>query len=65
MCERIHSSEHRQMDADTRQTLIGVSGMTIMAVAAVTEGYNGRVTAAYLLGVVALISPQALDHIDL
>jgi len=65
LCERIHSSEHRQMNADTRQTLIGVSGLTIMAVTALVEGYNGRVTAAYLLGVVALISPQALDHTDL
>jgi hypothetical protein len=53
------------MNADTRQTLIGVAGMTIMAVAALVEGYNGRVTAAYLVGVVALISPQALEQTEL
>jgi len=39
--------------------------MTIMAVTALLEGYNGRVTAAYLLGVIGLVSPQALDRINL
>lgn len=53
------------MNADTRQTLIGVTGMTIMAVAALIEGYNGTVTAAYLVAVVGLVSPQALDRINL
>jgi len=53
------------MNADTRQTLIGVTGMTIMAVTALLEGYNGRVTAAYLIAVVGIVSPQALDQINL
>jgi len=53
------------MNADTRQTLIGVTGMTIMAVTALMEGYNGRVTAAYLIGVIGIVSPQALDRINL
>jgi len=53
------------MNADTRQTLIGVTGMTIMAVAALVEGYNGTVATAYLLAVVGLVSPQALDRINL
>jgi len=57
--------KHRQMNADTRQTLIGVTGMTIMAVTALMEGYNGRVTAAYLIGVIGIVSPQALDRINL
>jgi hypothetical protein len=53
------------MDADTRQTLIGVTGLTIMAVVALLEDYNGAVTASYLVAVVALVSPQALDRINL
>jgi len=53
------------MNADTRQTLIGVTGMTIMAVAALVEGYNGTVTTAYFLAVLGIISPQALDRINL
>jgi len=51
------------MNADTRPTLIGVTGMTVMAAVALLEGYNGRVTAAYLIGVVALISPKALNEV--
>jgi len=51
------------MNADTRQTLIGVTGMMVMAAVALLEGYNGRVTAAYLIGVVALISPKALNEV--
>lgn len=53
------------MNGDTRQTLIGVTGMTIMALTALLEGYNGTVATAYLLAVVGLVSPQALDHINL
>jgi len=53
------------MNADTRQTLIGVTGMTIMAVTALLEGYNGTVASAYLLAVIGLVSPQALDRINL
>jgi len=36
-----------------------------MAVTALLEGYNGRVTTAYLLAVIGLVSPQALDQINL
>jgi len=51
------------MKTDTRQTLIGVAGLTVVMVVALSEGFNGRVTAAYFGAVVALISPQALDQI--
>jgi len=53
------------MNADTRQTLIGVTGMTIMALTALTEGYNGTVATAYFVAVIGLVSPQALDRINL
>jgi len=53
------------MNADTRQTLIGVTGMTIMALTALLEGYNGTVATAYFVAVIGLVSPQALDRVNL
>lgn len=51
------------MNAETRQTLIGCFGLTIVMVMALSEGFNGRVTAAYFIAVIALVSPQALDKL--
>lgn len=34
-------------------------------IVALTEGFNGRVTAAYFMAVVGLVSPEALDRLDL
>jgi len=53
------------MKSQTRQTFIGVAGLTVVMVVALHEGFNGRVTAAYFTAVVALVSPEALDRLDL
>jgi len=53
------------MNPETRQTLIGVFGLTIVMIVALTEGFNGRVTAAYFAAIVALISPKALDQLPI
>lgn len=53
------------MNPETRQTLIGVVGLSTVMVVALHEGYNGKVTAAYFTAVVALISPQALEDIPI
>jgi len=52
------------MKPETRQTLIGVAGLTVVFVVALTEGFNGRVTMTYAVAVVALISPQALEDLS-
>jgi hypothetical protein len=51
------------MNSKTRQTLIGVAGIVVIQVAALTEGYNGTVTLASLAALVALIAPEALDRL--
>lgn len=51
------------MNPETRQTLIGVVGMTAVQLMALWEGFNGRVTAVYFVSVVGVIAPQALDSL--
>lgn len=51
------------MNPETRQTLIGVVGLTLVELMAIHEGFNGRVMMSYFLAVVALISPQAMDRL--
>lgn len=51
------------MKAETRQTLIGVSGLTVVMVVALSEGFNGPVTVSYFAAVIALVAPEALDKI--
>lgn len=53
------------MNPETRQTLIGVSGLTVVEIAALIEGFNGRVTMAFMVAVVALIAPQALEKLPM
>jgi hypothetical protein len=53
------------MNADTRQTLIGVVGIAVVSGTAVSQGLNGTLTTVALLAIVALISPQALDRLPL
>lgn len=53
------------MNSKTRQTLIGVTGLTIVFLMALDEGYNGRVTATYALAVVAIIAPEALEALPI
>jgi hypothetical protein len=50
------------MDPDVRQTLIGVTGLTIVFTMALYEGFNGRVTVTYAIAVIALAAPQALNE---
>jgi len=51
------------MNADTRQTLIGVAGLTAVMIVALLEDFNGSVTMAYFLSVVGLISPEVVDRL--
>lgn len=51
------------MNPETRQTLIGVFGLTIVEVVALIEGFNGVVMSAYFAAVVALVAPEALDKL--
>jgi hypothetical protein len=53
------------MKSKTRQTLIGVTGLTVVMVVALLQGYNGEVTAVYFAAVIGLVSPEALDRLDL
>ena len=52
------------MKPETRQTLIGVAGMTVVMVVALQEGFNGRVTTAYFLGVLAQTAPEVVQQLD-
>jgi hypothetical protein len=51
------------MNAETRQTLIAVAGLTVVQVVALHEGFNGRVTTAYFLSVLAVVAPETLDRL--
>lgn len=51
------------MKPKTRQTLIGVVGMTIVALAALHEGYNGQVAIAYMGGITAQTAPEVADRL--
>jgi len=51
------------MKKESRQTLIGIVGLTVVQLAALSEGYNGNVLVAYMASVVALIAPEALDRL--
>lgn len=51
------------MEPETRQTLIGVAGLTVVMVVALTEGFNGGVTVAYMVSVIALIAPKTLSEL--
>lgn len=53
------------MKPETRQTAIGVTGLTVVMVVALTEGFNGRVTIAYFLSIIGIIAPEALDQLNL
>jgi hypothetical protein len=53
------------MKSQTRQTLIGVTGLTAVMIVALLQGFNGEVTAVYFAAVVALVSPEALDRLKL
>lgn len=49
------------MKPETRQTLIGVLSLTVVQIVALMEGFNGQVMAAYLVALVAMVAPEALD----
>lgn len=50
------------MRPDTRQTLIGVVGLSTVESVALWQGFNGMVMVAYMAAVIALVSPQALGE---
>lgn len=52
------------MESQTRQTLIGVAGVTLVMIMALSQGVNGQVTAAYFAAVLGLVSPEALDRLN-
>ena len=51
------------MNPETRQTLIAVIGLTLVEITALMEGFNGRVTAAYFVSVIAVVAPETLDRL--
>lgn len=53
------------MKPKTRQTFIGVTGLTAVMVMALHEGFNGRVTAAYFVAVVAIIAPEVVEELPI
>lgn len=53
------------MNPKTRQSAIGVTGLTAVMAVALSEGFNGRVTTAYMVAVVAIVAPQALEDLPL
>ena len=53
------------MNPESRQTLLGVFGLTAVMLVALNEGFNGHVTVSYFAAVIALITPQALDKLPM
>lgn len=53
------------MKPQTRQTALGVAGLTIVFTVALTEGFNGRVATAYAMAVVGLIAPETLEGLQI
>lgn len=51
------------MNPETRQTLIGVVGLTVVEIVALQEGFNGAVLTAYMVSVIGLVAPQTLDKL--
>jgi len=51
------------VQTDTRQTLIGVAGLSAVMLMALSEGVNGRVTITYIVAVVGIVSPKALEQL--
>jgi len=51
------------MNPDTRQTLIGVLGITAVTVVGISQGLNGVLSTTALLAIVGLVSPQVLDRL--
>lgn len=51
------------MRSETRQTLIGVTGLTIVFTVALWQGLNGHVAMSYGVTVLGLIAPEALDNL--
>lgn len=51
------------MNGETRQTALGVGGLTIVYVVALMEGFDGTVATTYAIAVIGLISPSVLDRL--
>jgi len=51
------------MKSDTRQTVLGLVGLTAVQLVALHEGFNGRVATAYFISVIALVAPETLDQL--
>lgn len=51
------------MDRGIRQTALGMVGLTIVQLVALHEGFNGAVTMAYFIAVLALMAPETLDRL--
>ena len=57
------ASSKPSMDPETRQTLIAIIGLTMVQMTNLAKGYNGTVTMAYFVAVLAVITPEALDKL--
>jgi len=53
------------MNPETRQTLIGVFGLTVVEAVALTEGFNGPVAVSYFAAVLGLVAPEALENLPI
>lgn len=51
------------MNPETRQSMIGVTGIVLIQAVALHEGFNGAVTTASLVAVLAIVAPEALDRL--
>jgi hypothetical protein len=51
------------MQPKTRQTLIGVFGLSSVVVVSLHEGYNGRITATYVVAVLIILVPEAREEL--
>jgi len=51
------------MNPETRQTLIAIIGLTMVQMTTLARGFNGMVTMAYFVAVLAVITPEALDKL--
>lgn len=51
------------MQPKTRQTLIGVLGLSSVVVVSLLEGYNGRITATFIVAVLIILVPEAREEL--
>lgn len=51
------------MDPSLRQTVIGVTSLTVVMLVALDQGFNSELTIAYFIAVIAIVAPETLDRL--